>query len=144
MEIEVINLNKVDFKFIKVKAYFDNCFRILNVSKQIDNENKIDYEYLKSKMPSKIKDRPNIYGLYVKKENEDWKIMYVGQRKYIGILERLRQHLVGKHELTGSKLDNINEALCNGYQIGVKMFSIRPNAMRLYYEERLISELDLK
>lgn len=61
-----------------------------------------------------------------------------------GILERLRQHLVSKHELTGSKLENVNKALSDGYDIGVKLFSIRPDSMRLFYEEKLISEFDLE
>lgn len=144
MEIGSIKLNEEDLKFMSIKNYFENSSGILKVSKQINDKNKVDYEYLKSKMPSIVDDRPNIYGLYIKKENSEWEIMYVGQRKYNGILERLRQHLVSKHKLTGSKLKSVNKALKEGFEIGVKLFSIRPDSMRMYYEEMLISEFDLK
>lgn len=99
---------------------------------------------IKSYLPLKVSDRPNLYALYVKKESKDWRIMYVGQRKYNGILERLRQHLISKHKLTGSKLINVTNALQANYDIGIKVLSVRSDSMRLYYEEKLISSLDLR
>ena len=144
MKIGSINLNENELQFKIIKNYFKSSSGILKVSKQINGKNVIDYEYLKNKMPFVINERPNIYGLYIKEENKEWEIKYIGQRKHKGILERLRQHIVGKHELTGSKLDNVNKALESGFEIGVKLFLIRPDSMRLYYEEKLISNFDLE
>lgn len=140
MDFGKIELKENDLNFLEVLEYFKSQSNILQVS----IEKSIDIDLVKSYLPSKVSLRPNIYALYIKKDLQDWKIMYVGQRKYNGVLERLRQHLIKKHELTGSKLDNIKEALENNFDVGIKLFSVRPDTMRLYYEEELISNLNLE
>lgn len=80
MRIGSIKLNEDTLQFAIIKNYFKDTSGILKVSKKINGENVIDYDYLKSKMPS-VSERPNIYGLYIKEENKKLNILVKGNIK---------------------------------------------------------------
>ncbi len=66
--------------------------------------------------------------------------MYVGQRKHNRLGERMRQHLVKKHEKTGSQLMKVQRAVADGKKIGISYVLIEPEALRHYAEESIIAE----
>ncbi len=132
----IVNEDKLEFD--QVQEYFseqkNNPMLVeLTVNKTVD------YDKIKENFEKiKRKDRPNLYALCVRKENTEWEIKYIGQRKSEGILERLKQHLFAKNEKTGSKLDNIKKELKNGSEIGLILYKVSPDALRQYYEQKLI------
>lgn len=132
-----IVVSEVELRYSKIKTFFETINDVVKVS----SNKTIDYEYIKKSMPKKVGDRPNIYGIYAKKGDEEWELKYIGQRKQNGILQRLNNHLHTDNEGTQSKNSNVKGALSEGYEIGVKLFYINPDSMRLYYEEKLISDL---
>lgn len=91
-------------------------------------------------------ERPNIYAIFIKKPTDIlWTLKYIGQRESAGIKQRLREHFIKCNSQTGSQLERVNEALSNGYEIGIKLISILPDDKgkehyRLLYESMLIHE----
>jgi len=140
-----MNIQKIEFKesvlkFESVLIFFNEVNTVLNVTIVKKGKYVVDYEKIKKHLP-KVSERPNIYGIYTKKENKKWELKYIGQRKNEAILQRLKNHLNSENEGTQSKYKEVQKALKENEEVGIKLFSIRPDSMRLYYEERLISEL---
>jgi len=89
--------------------------------------------------------KPNLYVLYIKKSADTkWQIRYIGQRKSDGIKQRLREHLIYCNPKTGSKYSKVQDALADGYEIGIKLLRITDlddtEHIRLTYETKLIEE----
>ena len=78
-----------------------------------------------------------------KKDSNKWNLRYVGQRKSSYIKQRLKEHLVKKHEKTGSKLSKIDDELFQGNEVGIKLMRIEPEELRLYYESKLLANTEL-
>lgn len=86
-----------------------------------------------------LRGRANVYALYVRRLNEPWLPVYVGQSKNIGLRDRLTQHLISKDHRTGSMLEAVKTAVSMGEEIGVSLIKVEPESLRLYVEETIIS-----
>ena len=125
-------------KFQEVLDYFLNEKEVIIVS----NNRTINFEVL-SKIIDKKDYSPNIYAILIRKDNlSKWKLKYIGQRKSKFIKERLKQHLLRKHEKTGAQLENVKNYLDLGYDIGIKLFSVIPDELRQFYEQKLIQSIE--
>lgn len=120
-----------------VVDFFDNIINVVHLPS--DKTGKIDYDNLK-KIISELKFTPNIYAFYIKEKNSKaWYIKYIGQRSAKEFKNRMREHFSKHHEKTGSKLKQINSAIKEGKDIGVKFLGVQPDGLRKYYEEELIN-----
>ena len=99
----------------------------------------------KNLLPSLLgKSQINIYALW-KRANaeEEWELMYIGQRSRKSGWSRVAQHLFSTPPGTQSKLQEVRAAVDSGAQIGVTGILVEPDSMRLSVEEELISRNSL-
>lgn len=82
----------------------------------------------------------NVYALYTRRPNENWSVVYVGQRKSAGLRERITQHLVNKDVRTGSMLEAVKTAISDGREMAISFIQVEPESLRLYVEETIISK----
>ena len=84
----------------------------------------------------------NVYVLFVRAPTEgaNWVPVYVGERKSVGLRERITQHLIDKDERTGSMLEAVKTAVTSGSTIGLSFIKVLPESLRLYVEETIISK----
>jgi hypothetical protein len=81
----------------------------------------------------------NIYALWTRAEDGDWRVKYIGQRSIKKGWSRVCEHLFWKHPKTQSKLDQVLQALLAGEEIGVTGILVTPDSLRLAVEAELIS-----
>ena len=83
----------------------------------------------------------NVYAIWTIDPNtsDPWRPRYVGQRESGEIGERMRQHLVKRSEKTGSMLNKVNCAVSDGLIVGVSFVMVKPEALRHYVEEFIIT-----
>lgn len=100
----------------------------------IDSIKRANESFLKS-----LRGRANVYAIFVRRTDEHWLPVYVGERKSIGLRDRLTQHLISKNHRTGSMLEAVKTAVSAGEEIGVSLIKVQPESLRLYVEETIIS-----
>lgn len=88
-----------------------------------------------------LRNSGNVYALFVRAPTEgaQWEAVYVGERKSIGLRTRITQHLINKHEKTGSMLEAVKTAVASGSNIGISFINVQPESLRLYVEETIIA-----
>lgn len=101
----------------------------------INEIKKLNDEILKS-----LRGAGNVYALYTRLPNENWSVVYVGQRKSAGLRERITQHLVNKNVRTGSMLEKVKTAISDGREMAISFIHVQPESLRLYVEETIISK----
>jgi hypothetical protein len=100
-----------------------------------------DRAFLKNnQLPLSLKKSPiNVYALWMRaNSDEDWTLMYIGQRSRKYGWSRVAQHLFTTPSGTQSKLQQVRAAIEAGAQIGVTGILIEPDSLRLSVEEELI------
>ncbi|WP_157598142.1 MULTISPECIES: hypothetical protein [unclassified Rhizobacter] len=53
--------------------------------------------------------------------------------------DRLTQHLITKHDQTGSMLEAVKTAVAAGEKIGISFIKVHPESLRLFVEETIIA-----
>lgn len=87
----------------------------------------------------KLRNNGNVYALFLQAEDlKGWVPKYVGQSARTYLRSRITNHLIGKHERTGSKLDEVRQAVLAGRRIGISYILVEPEELRGYVEEKLI------
>lgn len=88
-----------------------------------------------------LRHRGNIYCIFVGAagKSANWQPMYVGERKSIGLRDRITQHLIDKDHRTGSMLEAVKTAVSAGQRVGLSFVKVDPESLRLYVEETIIS-----
>tara|TARA_R100000278_G_C5429162_1_gene149468 strand:- start:273 stop:716 length:444 start_codon:yes stop_codon:yes gene_type:complete len=125
-------------KYSEVEKHFADKLNVIRIS----NNGIVDFSIINDLIKT-AEAKPNIYGILTKKPNEQkWELKYIGQRKSKYIKDRLRQHLVKKHEKTGAQLERVNNELKNGNEIGIKLFAVEPDELRQFYEQKLLNNID--
>jgi hypothetical protein len=124
----------------KVLNYFNDKNNVLNVTIKKGKSLGIDFHIIKDFI-DKMTNKPNVYGLLTKTNGSDWKLRYIGQRKAKDITQRLKHHLIKKHQKTGAQLDKVKNELELNVQIGIKLTSVLPDQLRHYYEEKLLQDI---
>ena len=111
---------------------FDGCFEQHWPVDEIARQNADFFDSLTHK--------GNVYAILTKKQDDDeWSPMYVGQRKSADLRKRMRQHLLTR-DGSGSKLENVQGAVWNGYMIAVAFVLVCPEGLRHFVEETIIAE----
>ena len=94
-------------------------------------------EFLKT-----LRHRANVYALFVRTHGteEQWRPVYVGERKSKGLRDRISQHLITKDSRTGSMLEEVKSAVASKQDIGLSFIKIEPESLRLFVEETIIAK----
>jgi hypothetical protein len=94
------------------------------------------------KLLRSLRNSGNVYAIFVREPSKgsSWTKVYVGERKSSGLRERITQHLIDKHEKTGSMLEAVKTAVSNGADIGLSFIKVEPESLRLYVEETIIAK----
>lgn len=89
-----------------------------------------------------LRNQGNVYALFVRAqgEGEQWFTVYVGERKCVGLRDRITQHLIDKHERTGAMLEAVKTAVAAGSAIGISFIKVQPESLRLFVEETIIAK----
>ncbi len=89
-----------------------------------------------------LRNTANVYVIFVKQpvQGSPWVKVYVGERKSSGLRDRITQHLIDKHEKTGSMLEAVKTVVSSGAQIGLSIIKVQPESLRLYVEEAIIAK----
>ena len=88
---------------------------------------------------SKLRNKANIYAIFIQPIGGDWSPVYIGQRKALEIRQRITSHLINKNEATGSKLAQVKESVAKGHKIGLRFLFLERDTMRAFVEEELIA-----
>lgn len=68
----------------------------------------------------KLRDNGNVYALFLQAEDlTEWVPTYVEKSARTYLRSRISNHLIGKHEKTGSKLNEVRQAVLAGRKIGI-------------------------
>ncbi len=124
-----------NLKYKNILKYFKTTNTVTSISTKTQI-NRID-EFALTQI---CDNKPNLYAIYLK-ESKQWNLKYIGQSKSCYIRQRMRNHLLKKHERTGAQLENVTKAIEEGYEVGLKTVEIYPEELRHYYEQKLIEEL---
>ncbi len=128
----------------QVREYFLEPKNVFLIHRKQNDLHELDWERVKRSMP-KGEFRPNLYGLLMKRKDEEfWSLKYIGQRKYSGILQRLRSHLIYRSENTGSQYEKVKQAMGDGFEIAIKLIGVHPDYWRQAYEAKLIEDIKPK
>lgn len=107
----------------------------------LTNWNPDDIKALNFQLLDGLRNAGNVYALFVSNPNSEsaWTVHYVGERKSVGLRQRLTEHLIKKNHQTGSMLKNVQAAVAEGKRISVAYIKVQPEALRLFVEESIIS-----
>lgn len=99
----------------------------------------------KNKHPNEIVGKKfNLYALWSRRSSEqDWQLMYIGERHSASGVARLSQHLFKVPSGTQSKLAEVRAVLRAGGQMGVTAALVQPESIRLAIEEELLQRNSL-
>jgi len=95
---------------------------------------------LNSKVLKEFAEEANVYAIFSKKPNEEFRLRYIGQTKSSGAGARLTNHLFKKNDNTGAKLKKVKEHVKSGGSIAVSWIPLESESLRHYIEEELIVE----
>lgn len=91
----------------------------------------------------RLRNNGNVYALFLRAADQaEWVPMYVGKSARTYLRSRITNHLIGKHAMTGSKLDEVRAAILNGQAIGISYILVEPEELRGYVEEKSIQRLE--
>ena len=88
--------------------------------------------------------RDGIYAIFVGDPDGPWVLKYIGQTNADGARQRIRSHVVWRNKetpsgrSTGSKFDEVCEAVSTCKHVGLSFVAIEPGSLRHYVEAVLI------
>lgn len=91
--------------------------------------------------------KSGVYAILSARPNKGWVLQYIGQAKSSVSKQRIRSHLVWRNKntksgrFTGSKFDEVQQALRTGNDIALSFIEISPGSLRHYVEEMLIDKM---
>ncbi|MCA1772171.1 MAG: hypothetical protein LC677_05950 [Halomonas sp.] len=81
----------------------------------------------------------NVYAIFTAPRNSEvFSLRYIGKTKKKLARQRIRNHLIKKHEKTGAKLKQVEEHIKIGGKLAISWVGIEPESLRSYIEEELI------
>ena len=82
----------------------------------------------------------NVYAIFTAPKNSSsFSLRYIGKTTRNLARQRIRNHLIKKHEKTGAKLKDIEEHVLSGGAVKISWLKIEPESLRNYIEEELIN-----
>jgi len=83
----------------------------------------------------------NVYAIFTAPNGSGaYSLRYIGKTTRKLARQRVRNHLIKKHENTGAKLRNVVAHVQSGGQVKISWIKIEPEALRNYLEEELIEQ----
>lgn len=90
---------------------------------------------------SKLSGKANVYVIFTATKNSDAYILrYIGKTKKKLARERIKNHLIKKHEKIGAKLSEIIAHVQTGGKVKISWVTVEPESLRNYIEEELINK----
>lgn len=81
----------------------------------------------------------NVYAIFVRQSGaESYQLRYIGKTTNRLARQRIRNHLIAKHDKTGSVLDKVKEVVKARGAISISWVKVEPESLRNYLEEELI------
>lgn len=88
---------------------------------------------------SELSGAANVYAIFTAKKNsERFSLRYIGKTTRKLARQRIRNHLIKKHERTGAKLKEVERHIKVGGKLAISWVEIEPESLRNYIEEELI------
>ena len=81
----------------------------------------------------------NVYAIFTAPKNSTtFSLKYIGKTTRKLARQRIRNHLIKKHEKTGAKLKHVMDHVLSGGSVKISWITIEPESLRNYIEEELI------
>lgn len=81
----------------------------------------------------------NVYAIFTAPKNSTYfSLRYIGKTTRKLARQRIRNHLIKKHEKTGAKLKHVTDHVLSGGSVKISWIKIEPESLRNYVEEELI------
>jgi hypothetical protein len=82
----------------------------------------------------------NVYAIFTAPNRaSSFSLRYIGKTTRKLARQRIRNHLIKKHEKTGAKFQYVKTHVLSGGQIKISWLKIEPESLRNYLEEELIN-----
>jgi hypothetical protein len=83
----------------------------------------------------------NVYAIFTAPNSaSSFSLRYIGKTTRKLARQRIRNHLIKKHEKTGAKFQYVKTHVLSGGQIKISWLKIEPESLRNYLEEELINK----
>jgi hypothetical protein len=83
----------------------------------------------------------NVYAIFTAPNNaSSFSLRYIGKTTRKLARQRVRNHLIKKHEKTGAKFQNVKTHVLSGGQVKISWLEIEPESLRNHLEEELINK----
>lgn len=148
MEIEIINSTDLTsfilacetalLKTQPTEFFYPELLQNKNISDPVWENSITEIKELNDDFLSSLRGNANIYAIHIK-DDEEYKVAYVGQRKSMDMRERITQHLITKDPKTNSKLEYVRCAVSRGCKIGMTFIKTDKDTLRTFVEEEIIS-----
>ncbi len=80
-----------------------------------------------------------MYAIFTAPKNStSFSLRYIGKTTRKLARQRIRNHLIKKHEKTGAKLKHVTDHVLSGGSVKISWIKIEPESLRNYVEEELI------
>lgn len=81
----------------------------------------------------------NVYAIFTAPKNsKGFSLRYIGKTTKKLARQRIRNHLIKKHERTGAKLKEVEAHVRAGGKLAISWVEVEPESLRNYIEEELI------
>jgi hypothetical protein len=88
---------------------------------------------------SELSGAANVYAIFTATRNsEQFALRYIGKTTKKLARQRIRNHLIKKHERTGAKLREVEQHITASGKLAISWVGIEPESLRNYIEEELI------
>jgi len=139
----------------EVKSNLDTSRVLFNYPEALTNKRDLslweacykDIDKLNKDTLELIAKRSGVYAIYVAASGKEVNLMYVGQTEEKGSKQRIRSHIVWRNKntksgkYTGSKFDEVFDAVTSGKSIYISFCEVFPPSLRHYVEENLFKHV---
>jgi hypothetical protein len=88
---------------------------------------------------SELAGAANVYAIFTASgSSECFALRYIGKTTKKLARQRIRNHLIKKHEKTGAKLKDVERHIKAGGKLAISWVGVEPESLRNYIEEELI------
>jgi len=135
--------DKLDSFLTKINQYLTegkNQKKVIYSNKYIGSWNGDELAGENETLLSGVSGHANVYMLFTAmRGSSDFKLRYIGKTTRKLARQRVRNHLFKKHDGTGAKLEKVKSHVKSGGSVKVSWVSIKPESLRNWAEEELIS-----
>jgi len=92
----------------------------------------------------KLSNRVNCYDIHTKAKRGDWRLRYIGQTDARRARGEVAARLTPNRSSPDTVFANCREAVCGGFEIGLRLIKVEPATLRFFIQEKAVAALRTK